>query len=99
MSGIFFFFYHSPPAPVFAPPRQTTGPILVNLLWQLCHMIWVWLAMMRAFATVLGLTFVKRTPWARYVIQQSTLKQTVAAFLVVFRCSLKDAIIKETHNL
>ena len=26
----------------FAPPHQTAGPILVDLLWQLCHVMWVW---------------------------------------------------------
>ena len=36
-----FFFNHSPAVPVFAAPHQTTGPILVDLVWQLCHIMWV----------------------------------------------------------
>ena len=32
--------------------------------------MWVWYTKMRASATVLGLTFVKRTPWSRYVVIQ-----------------------------
>ena len=49
---------------------EETGPILLNLLWQVCHIVWVWSAMMRAFAIVLGLTFVKRTPWSLCVVIQ-----------------------------
>ena len=36
------FFDHSPPVPVFATLHQTTRPILVKLLWLLCHIMWVW---------------------------------------------------------
>ena len=83
------FLDHSPPVPLFAPPHQTTRPILVNLLWQLCHIMWVCLEMMHAFATVLGLTFVKRTPWSRDVVIQ----------LQGVRCCLLEGLPEVRINL
>ena len=58
-----FLFFTIPLPCLFLPlPHQTTGPILVKLAVAGCQIMWACQAMMRAFATVLGLTFVKRTP-------------------------------------